>query len=201
MHKTVNRCMKTLLCCMGAAFLWIAPASAQLQVGVPIIPLGQCQTPAASLASAVGFSACVGASFTGTCAGTVLTASAVTGDINVGWPLAGTGIVAGTFIASVGTGTGGAGTYNVSQACTSSANSLTAVGPPNGASMVLLQAEAQNIRWRDDGGTPTTAVGMLLIPTSGLTPFLYSGTVRNMLFIDATAGGILDASFYRTSSP
>jgi hypothetical protein len=179
--------------------LFAGPARAQLQAGIPITPLGYCQTPAASLASAVSFSACVGASFTGTCSGTVLTASAVTGDINIGWTVTGTGVTAGTTITSNGTGTGGAGTYNVSQTCTSSGASLTTVGPPIGATSVLIQAEAQNIRFRDDGAAPTTAVGSLLI--SGTNPFLYNGTLKNIQFIDATAGGILDASFYKTSSP
>lgn len=174
-------------------------AEAQMSTGVSVVPSGYCQTPAASLASAVSFSACVGSSFTGTCSGTTLTASAVTGDINVGWPLSGTGITAGTFVSALGTGTGGAGTYIVSQTCTSSSNALTTIGPPNGANMVLLQAETQNIRWRDDGGAPTTAVGSLLI--SAQNPFLYTGTLKNVQFIDATAGGLLDASFYRAGAP
>ena len=134
-----------------------------------------------------------------TSAGTTLTASAVTGDISVGWPLSGTGITAGTYVASLGTGTGGAGTYIASQACTSSGASLTTVGPPNGATLVLLGADAQLIRWRDDGASPTTAVGMGLIPTQ--QPFLYNGTMSKMQFIDAVAGGLLNASFYKTSSP
>jgi hypothetical protein len=185
-----------------ALFMWLglwSASHAQMLVGVPVIPIGYCQTPSASLSSAVSFSACVGASFTGTCSGTVLTASAVTGDINVGWTISGTGVTAGTTVLSQGTGTGGAGTYTVSQTCTSSSASLTSVGPPLGATMVMMQAEAQNIRWRDDGGVPTTTVGQIL--NSGAIPFLYTGTMKNLQFIDASAGGILDASFYKTSSP
>jgi hypothetical protein len=186
---------------VALVFVWIGgPARAQMQIGIPAVPMGYCQTPAASLVSAVGFSSCVAASFTATCAGNVLTASAVTGDISPGWPLSGTGISAGTFVQSQGTGTGGAGTYIVSQTCTSSGASLTAVGPPNGANFVLMQSEAQNIRWRDDGGSPTTTVGMLLNSTA-LVPTLYNGQLGKIQFIDAVAGGILDASFYKTSSP
>lgn len=179
--------------------LLVGSARAQMQVGLPATPLGYCQTPAASLSSAVGLSACVGASFTATCSGSTLTASAVTGDINLGWPLSGTGIVAGTYVLSYGTGTGGSGTYITSQPCTSSSNSVTAVGPPIGANFALMQAETQNIRWRDDGGAPTTTVGVIL--PSGLSPLMYNGTLKNIQFIDATAGGILDVSFYKTSSP
>lgn len=181
------------------ALLWISPAKAQMAMGLPVTPLGYCQISSASLASATGWASCVGASFTGTCSGTTITASAVTGDISVGWPLLGTGIVAGTFVAGLGTGTGGAGTYIASQTCTSSGASLTTVGPPSGANGVLLAADAQSIRWRDDGGAPTTSTGMLLLATQ--QPFLYNGTIRNLQFIDATAGGILNASFYKTSSP
>jgi hypothetical protein len=187
--------LKRITLAIIAALLWLAPASAQMQQGVPAAPLGYCQTPAASLTSAVGFSACVSASFTGTCSGATLTASAVTGDISVGWPVSGTGIVAGTFISAMGTGTGGAGTYTVSQACTSSGASLTTVGPPNGGNFVMMQAEAQSIRWRDDGGTPTTTSGMLLLAVS---PQGYTGTMSAIRFIDATAGGLLNASFYRS---
>jgi hypothetical protein len=57
------------------------------------------------------------ATFTGAVAagGGVLTASGtITGTITVGQTVTGTGIIAGTTIISAGTGTGGAGTYNLS---------------------------------------------------------------------------------------
>ncbi len=51
---------------------------------------------------------------TGTIATTVLTVSAVTsGTLTVGSVISGTGVTAGTTITSLGTGTGGAGTYNI----------------------------------------------------------------------------------------
>ena len=51
----------------------------------------------------------------GTAAGTVLKVTAVTsGALAVGDIVTGTGITAGTYVISLGTGTGGAGTYNVS---------------------------------------------------------------------------------------
>lgn len=180
--------------------LFPGPARAQMQAGMSLAAVGYCQTSAASLASAVDLSACVAASLTGTCSGTTLTASSVTGDIGVGWKLTGTGIVAGTSVLRQITGTtGGAGTYQVSQACTSSAASLTTVGPPDGANALLMQAETQNIRWRDDGANPTTAVGMLLL--TGQPPAMFTGPLSGIRFIDVTAGGILNVSFYRASSP
>lgn len=183
--------------------LFPGPARAQMGAVQTMAPAGYCQTPAASLASAVDLSACVAASYTGTCSGTpatVLTASAVTGNIGVGWKIAGTGITAGSSIVAQLTGTpGGAGTYRVSLACTSSGASLTNVGPPLNANVMLMQAETQNIRWRDDGAIPTTTVGQLLLTAQ--PPAMYSGTLTGIKFIDATAGGILNVAFYRAGSP
>jgi hypothetical protein len=194
---------KLIFSALVAFVLWLPlPAMAQFQTGLPMQALGVCQIAAGGLNSQVNLSACVGASFTATCsgtAGTTITASAVTGDINVGWPLSGTGITSGTYVASFGTGTGGAGTYVASQACTSSGASLTTIGPPNNATAVLLQAETQNVRWRDDGGAPTAAVGMLMTTTAA--PLMYSGPVANIRVISATAGAVLDAAFYKSSSP
>lgn len=68
---------------------------------------------------------------TGTIAGTVLTVSAVTsGTLAVGQFITGTGIAAGTYIASLGSGTGGTGTYNLNQANTvGSGETITAFSP------------------------------------------------------------------------
>jgi len=57
----------------------------------------------------------VGANFTGTISGTTLTVTLVSsGTITVGMVVSGTGVTSGTTIASLGTGTGGVGTYNIS---------------------------------------------------------------------------------------
>ena len=61
-------------------------------------------------------------------------------------------------------------------------------------SACLLQAEAQNIRWRDDGTDPTTSVGMLL--NAGQI-ILYDGDLAKIRFIAATSGGILNVSYYK----
>jgi hypothetical protein len=75
-----------------------------------------------------------GASFTGTGSGTNLTVSAVTGKIEVGNTIAGTGVPAGTKIVSQTSGTpGGAGVYVTSGATTSSAAALTAAKTITGA--------------------------------------------------------------------
>ena len=62
--------------------------------------------------------------------------------------------------------------------------------------VALLQAEAQNIRWTDDGiTTPTATIGMVLI--AGDQPFLYDGPLNKLQFIRAAAGAILNVGYYR----
>ena len=74
-----------------------------------------------------------GAVVTGAIAASVLTVSAVTsGTLRVGQILSGTGIAAGTYISSLGTGTGGTGTYNVLGDTTATSTTITAVGNPWG---------------------------------------------------------------------
>lgn len=67
---------------------------------------------------------------TGAIAGTVFTVSAVAaGTLAVGQILSGSGVTAGTYIASLGTGTGGTGTYNVSASQTVSSTTIVAEAP------------------------------------------------------------------------
>ena len=70
-----------------------------------------------------------GAVVTGSISTTVLTVSAVTsGTLYVGQTISGTGVTVGTTIISRGTGTGGAGTYNVSASQTVVSTTITATG-------------------------------------------------------------------------
>jgi hypothetical protein len=63
---------------------------------------------------------------TGSIASTVLTVTAVSsGALAIGQVISGTGVTAGTYIVSLGTGTGGVGTYNLSVAPASSVTSET----------------------------------------------------------------------------
>lgn len=190
-----NQLFKIAIISAALSLASLLPARAQMAAGTRATPMGYCQISASSLGSATGLSACVAATFTGTCSGSTLTASSVTGAINVGWTITGTGIPSGAIVAAKGTGTGGAGTYTLSAACTASSASLSAVGPPVGATFATFQAETQNIRFRDDGAAPSTTVGQILI--QGQPPTSYTGTMTALSFIDATAGGLLDASFYK----
>lgn len=73
---------------------------------------------------------------------------------------------------------------------TGSAVGLT---PPAGARMAVVDVEAQNIRWRDDGTNPTTTVGMRILSDN---EFVYTGNLSAINFIAETAGSILNVSYY-----
>lgn len=67
-----------------------------------------------------------------TASNTTLTVTANTGpNIQVGQPVSGTGIPAGTYISALGTGTGGAGTYTLSQAATATGTGVTVTSTLN----------------------------------------------------------------------
>lgn len=166
--------------------------------GLPIVPLGYCQLSASQLASAVKLSSCTRASFTGTGSGTNLTTTSVSGIILPGDGVSGTGVPAGTTIVSQTSGTtGGAGVYVTSAATTSSGASLTSGGIPPGATAAYLQAETASIRYRDDGGVPTAAVGMIIVNGAGGAIY-YAGTLSNLQFILLSGSPLLDVAFYRT---
>jgi hypothetical protein len=86
-----------------------------------------------SLVAAIGGAAFTGAiaanSFTGAISGTILTVSAVsTGSLAVGQTVYGAAVLAGTIITALGSGTGGTGTYTISQSQTISSESMTTSG-------------------------------------------------------------------------
>lgn len=72
-------------------------------------------------------------------------------------------------------------------------SSATALTVPAGARIAVLDAEAQNVRWRDDGTAPTATVGMRIIADSEA---VYSGNLAAIQFIAETAGAILNVSYY-----
>lgn len=64
---------------------------------------------------------------------------------------------------------------------------------PSGAQFALIQAESQDVRWRDDGTNPTASVGMLL--ASGET-LAYTGPLAAIRLIETTASAKLNVSYY-----
>ena len=74
-----------------------------------------------------------------------------------------------------------------------SLSSSTALTVPTGATMALIIPETQNVRWRDDGVAPTTTVGMPVLTNTSMS---YDGDLKKIRFIAATAGAILNISYY-----
>ena len=74
-----------------------------------------------------------------------------------------------------------------------SLSSSTALTVPDGATLALIVPEAQTVRWRDDGVAPTSSVGMPVVANSSMS---YDGDLKKIRFIAATAGAILNVSYY-----
>lgn len=68
---------------------------------------------------------------------------------------------------------------------------------PPGTTTVVLQAESQPVRFRDDGEDPTSGAGMRL-PADAMVE--YTGDLGQLRFIEETATAKLNASFYSAPS-
>ena len=69
----------------------------------------------------------------------------------------------------------------------------SAISPPVPGRILMLLAETQAIRIRDDGTDPTTAVGFL-IPAG--VAYEYKGDTRNLRIIEAAASATLNVLGY-----
>lgn len=65
---------------------------------------------------------------------------------------------------------------------------------PAGAIAATISVETQNVRYRDDGTAPTSAVGILI--ASG-TVFDYAGPLSSLKFNKVTTGAVLNISYYK----
>ena len=74
----------------------------------------------------------------------------------------------------------------------------TAVGlgtVPTGAVIALISAEAQGVRWRDDGTAPTATVGM---PMAAGQEFQYTVVdFTKIKFIQQISGAILNVAWFK----
>lgn len=61
--------------------------------------------------------------------------------------------------------------------------------------LAVIKAEAQALRYRDDGVAPTATVGQPVATTDA--PIYYEGTITALQFIAQTSGGIVDILFYK----
>ena len=59
--------------------------------------------------------------------------------------------------------------------------------------IAIITAEAQGVRWRDDGVAPTASVGMPL--AAGVT-LQYDGDLSQIQFIQQTSGAIINVTYY-----
>lgn len=60
---------------------------------------------------------------------------------------------------------------------------------------VVLNAETQNVRFRDDGQAPTSSTGFVLRTTD--PPLEYIGPLKALQFIGASSGALLNVAIYR----
>lgn len=74
-----------------------------------------------------------------------------------------------------------------------SLSSAAGLTPPPGATMALIVAETQGVRWRDDGTNPTASVGMPIAAGAYLN---YDGDFNRVKFIEQTASAKLNVSYY-----
>jgi hypothetical protein len=65
---------------------------------------------------------------------------------------------------------------------------------PVGAQVALISVDSAPVRWRDDGVSPTTSMGVAL--TNGLLPFEYSGNLQKIQFIAESGSPVLNISYY-----
>ena len=72
--------------------------------------------------------------------------------------------------------------------------SSTALTPTANAKLALIQAETQNVRWRDDGVAPTASIGMLLEAGQIL---VYNGDLAAIRFIETTASASLNITYLK----
>jgi hypothetical protein len=85
------------------------------------------------------------------------------------------------------------GYQQISAATLAAAQSLTL---PVGATSAVVQAEGGDVRWRDDGVSPTNSIGMILY--QGMLPIVV-GDPAAIMFIRSTnqTGATLNVSYYK----
>ena len=66
---------------------------------------------------------------------------------------------------------------------------------PDGTDFAIIQAEAQNVRYRDDGTNPTATVGTILTTNNH---FVYNGKLSAIKLFEVSARAILNVHFYQT---
>jgi len=76
-----------------------------------------------------------------------------------------------------------------------SMSATTSLTVPIGANIAVVRTEAQSVRWRDDGTAPTSSVGIPMLTAD--PPYVFSGDLAVLQFIQVTSGAILNVSYYK----
>ena len=74
-----------------------------------------------------------------------------------------------------------------------SLSAVKALTIPEDAEIAVIQAESQNVRWRDDGIGPTASVGMQLAAGRDM---LFTSKLSAVRFIEEAASAKLNVSYY-----
>lgn len=75
-----------------------------------------------------------------------------------------------------------------------SLSAATALTVPTGATTAVIVAEAQAVRYRDDGTAPTASVGQ---PVAVGVSVTYTGPLSKVQFIEQTSGAKLNVLYYK----
>lgn len=155
----------------------------------------------AAIATEATFTGSVGAVYTAAIAGTVMTVSALTeGVIRVGDTISGTGVTAGTTITSLGTGTGGTGTYNVSVSQTVGSTTITSVN--NVLNVTILGTGTLAVGQTVTGGglAANTKITALGTGSGGTGTYILSGAQQQSASGAKTATSTAVAVIYDSQS-
>ena len=80
------------------------------------------------------------------------------------------------------------------QLVASDISSAVALTVPAGTRFAVLQAEGDDVRYRDDGVNPTGSVGMIIAVG---TPVVYTANPTALKVIRESASSILNVSYYK----
>jgi hypothetical protein len=72
-------------------------------------------------------------------------------------------------------------------------SALKSLKPPKDARVAVIQAVTQNVRWRDDGTSPTSTVGMQLAAGRDM---LYTSNLATLQLIEETPSAEVNVSYY-----
>lgn len=137
----------------------------------------------------------VAASFTASMSGTVMTVSAVaSGKILIGQEITGAGISANTIVTSLGTGTGGTGTYNINNSQTIGSEAMTGSSVIDKYQFTIASRTSTTVVVNETVGIDIPTTGVLRV---GDDRYTYTGLNRGT----KTFSGMTSVSAYSAGQP